>query len=223
MVMYQELRRSLVKALKREGIIRSKLVEDAMLKVPREKFVWPGYESRAYDDTPLPLGDTGQTISAPHMVAIMLEELRLRPGHFVLEIGTGSGYSSALTAEIIKPGGRLVTIERVPELAFFAKRNLMKIGLGEDLVQVIVGDGSLGCPPRVEREIYDRVVVTAAAPRRPRYLIAQLKRGGVMLAPVGPMGYQQLVRFIKRDDGSVIEEILGECVFVPLVGEDGYK
>ena len=193
-----------------------------MLKIPREKFVWPGYEDRAYDDTPLPLGDTGQTISAPHMVAIMLEELRVKPGHFVLEIGAGSGYSSALLAEIVAPDGRVVTVERIPELATFAKRNLRKVGL-HNLVQVVVGDGSLGYPPKLEREIYDRIVVTAAAPRRPKYLLSQLKRGGVMLVPIGPIGYQQLVRITKKQDGSILEENLGECVFVPLIGENGFK
>ena len=209
--------------LKREGIIRSPAVEKAMLKVPRELFVWPGYEEDAYVDTPLPLGSTGQTISAPHMVAIMLEELRLEPGQVVLEIGTGSGYNAALLAEIVGPQGRVVSIERLPELAEFAKRNLERAGYKEPWVKVVVGDGTLGYPPRSKEELYDRIVVTAAAPRIPQFLLAQLKTSGIMLIPIGPIGYQELVRVIKKPAGGVVEENLGGCVFVPLIGEDGYR
>ena len=220
---FSEARRRLVENLKREGIIRSLEVEAAMLEVPRELFVWPGYEEDAYADAPLPLGSTGQTISAPHMVAIMLEELRLKPGHVVLEVGSGSGYNAALIAEIVKPGGRVVTVERVPELADFARGNLERAGYEAPLVKVVLGDGSLGYPPREHREIYDRIVVAAAAPRVPEPLLAQLKKEGVLLVPIGPPGYQDLLRVAKTKSGGILEEHLGGCVFVPLMGEYGYS
>lgn len=206
--------------LKLEGIIRSKEIEDAFLKVPRELFVWPRHKSEAYFDTPLPLGNTGQTISAPHMVAIMLEELKISSGMKVLEIGTGSGYNAALLAELVKPDGEVITIERLEELIEFASKKLKEAGYSE-IVKIVHGDGTLGYPPRATNEIYDRIIVTAAAPKPPRYLISQLKDGGIMLIPIGTRGYQELIRIYKKG-GSYISENLGGCIFVPLVGEEGF-
>jgi len=217
---YEELRIRLVEQLKREGILKSKKIVDAFKKVPRELFVWPGYEDQAYLDMPLPLGDTGQTISAPHMVAIMLEELRVEEGQKVLEIGAGSGYNAALLAELVGPRGKVITVERIPELVSFARKNIERAGYSS-IVKVVYGDGTLGYPPRMEKEIYDRIIVTAAAPHPPRYLITQLKEGGIMLIPIGPHGYQELTRIYKRS-GRIVKENLGGCVFVPLIGEDGY-
>ena len=217
---FVEERKRLVERLKREGILKSREVIEAFLKVPRELFVWPGMEAEAYWDTPLPLGDTGQTISAPHMVAIMLEELRVKRGMKVLEIGTGSGYNAALLAELVGPEGEVVTIERIPELVEFAKKNIEKAGYSSR-VKIVQGDGTLGYPPRSTEPIYDRIIVTAAAPRAPKYLLHQLKDEGILLAPIGPPGYQELTRITKRK-GEIREERLGGCVFVPLVGEDGY-
>ncbi len=219
--MTSEEARSLVNSLKRQGIIRSRRVEEAMLKVPRELFVWPGMERRAYEDVPLPLGDTGQTISAPHMVAIMLEELEVEEGNRILEVGTGSGYNAALLAELAGREGKVVSVERVPELVEFARANLRRAGY-LDRVDVVLGDGSLGYPPRHEGPLYDRVVITAAAPRIPRYPLAQLKDGGILLVPLGPPGYQVLTK-VRRSGNSYRSEELMECVFVPLVGEDGYS
>jgi len=213
-------RASLVESLKRQGIIRSRRVEEAMLRVPRELFVWPGTEDRAYDDVPLPLGGTGQTISAPHMVAIMLEELGVREGDSVLEVGSGSGYNAALLAELAGREGSVVSVERLPGLVEFARRNLARAGYA-DRVSVVLGDGSIGYPPRLARPLYDRIVVTASAPRIPHYLQAQLREGGVLLIPIGPPGYQVLTR-VRRVGGSFHREELMGCVFVPLVGEDGY-
>ncbi len=220
---FEGARRRLVEALKVEGIIRSPSVEHAMLKIPRELFVWPGYEEDSYVDIPLPLGSTGQTISAPHMVAIMLEELMLRHCLHVLEIGTGSGYNAALLFELVRPCGKVVTVERVPELAEFARRNLAAAGYGEPQVEVVVGDGTLGYPPRLEEELYDRIIVTAAAPKPPRSLLVQLKRNGMMLIPVGSPGYQELMRVVKDEEARMSEESLGGCIFVPLIGEEGYR
>jgi protein-L-isoaspartate(D-aspartate) O-methyltransferase len=211
---------SLIDSLKRQGIVRSRRVEEAMLRVPRELFVWPGTEHRAYEDVPLPLGDTGQTISAPHMVAIMLEALEVEPGNHVLEIGTGSGYNAALLAELVGRDGNVVSVERLPELVEFARSNLKRAGY-LDRVEVVLGDGSLGYPPRYEGPLYDRVTITASAPRLPRYPMAQLRDGGILLVPLGPPGYQVLTRVRRRGNSYSSEELLG-CVFVPLVGEDGY-
>ena len=217
---FDKERERLVRRLEREGILKTSEVVRAFLKVPRELFVWPGMEDQAYWDTPLPLGDTGQTISAPHMVAIMLEELKVKPNMKVLEIGTGSGYNAALIAELVGPKGEVITIERVQELVEFAKKNIERAGYAS-IVKVIHGDGTLGYPPKSTEAIYDRIIVTAAAPRVPKHLLLQLKEEGILLAPVGPPGYQELTRITKRG-GQLHEERLGGCVFVPLIGEDGY-
>ena len=224
---FEELRRAMVNQLVQEGIIRSEDVARAFLKVPREEFVWPDMRNRAYVDTPLPLGDTGQTISAPHMVAIMVEELELKPGHTVLEIGAGSGYSAAVMAEVLRSkgkegAGRIVTIERVPSLVDYAKKNIERTGYS-DIVTVVEGDGTLGYPQAVEEELYDRIVVTAAAPHVPRYLKAQLKVGGILLVPKGDLFYQDLVKLLKLEQKKFDEVTVCGCMFVPLIGADGYR
>ncbi|MCP8311610.1 MAG: protein-L-isoaspartate(D-aspartate) O-methyltransferase [Candidatus Methylarchaceae archaeon HK02M1] len=226
---YSLLRRRMVERLMREGVIKSKKVERAFLTVPREEFVWPNTKSLAYEDTPLPLGITGQTISAPHMVAIMLEEFDLKSGLRILEIGTGSGYNAALMAEIVRPTGKdsinqghVITIERVPELIKFSKDNFDRTGYS-DRIDVVLGDGTLGYPERSKKMLYDRIMVTAAAPQIPYYLKAQLKIDGIILAPVGNTFMQTLVKSIKLEGGKMkIEEICG-CIFVSLIGEDGFR
>lgn len=219
----ERLRRRLVEKLVREGIIRSEKVKRAMLKVPRELFVPEHLCELAYEDTPLPIG-FGQTISAPHMVAIMLEEAELDEGMKVLEVGTGSGYNAALIAEIVAPEGskrpgHVYTIERIPELAERAKENLRRAGYS-DRVTVIVGDGSKGYPPAAP---YDRIIVTAAAPQVPEPLIKQLKPGGILLIPVGDRYSQTLYKIIKLPDGRLVEKKVTPCVFVPLIGEYGWR
>jgi len=220
---FELLRRRLVEKLVREGIIRSEKVKRAMLKVPRELFVPEHLKELAYEDTPLPIG-YGQTISAPHMVAIMLEEAELDEGMKVLEVGTGSGYNAALIAEIVAPQGsrnpgHVYTIERIPELAEFAKKNLERAGYA-DRVTVIVGDGSKGYEPAAP---YDRIIVTAAAPDIPRPLIEQLKPNGILLIPVGDRWEQVLYKVVKRPDGKLDVRKVTSCVFVPLVGEYGWR
>ncbi len=219
----ERLRRRLVEKLVREGIIRSEKVKRAMLKVPRELFVPEHLCELAYEDTPLPIG-FGQTISAPHMVALMLEEAELDEGMKVLEVGTGSGYNAALIAEIVAPEGskrpgHVYSIERIPELAERARLNLERAGYG-DRVTVIVGDGSKGYEPAAP---YDRIIVTAAAPDIPEPLVKQLKPGGILLIPVGSRYSQELLKVVKRPDGSIVVKRVTPCIFVPLVGEFGWR
>jgi len=221
----QPLRRSaLINMLKAEGVLKSEVVYRAMLAVPREKFLPAESSGQAYIDSPLPIG-YGQTISAPHMVAIMCEALELREGHRVLEIGAGSGYHAAVVAEIIAPSGsrnpgHLFTIEIVQELARFAEENLSRLGYSES-VTVICADGSQGYPDFAP---YDRIYVTAAAPDVPRPLVDQLANGGILLIPVGHRHFfQTLLRLGKDQTGRISEQDLGGVAFVPLVGKHGWS
>jgi len=212
----------LLEKLEREGVVRSEKVKRAFLKVPREKFVPPELRRRAYDDVPLPIGH-GQTISAPHMVLLMTERLDPEPGNVVLEVGTGSGYHAAILAEIVNPdgttGGHVYTVERLPELAEQARRNLAEAGYA-DRVTVVVGDGSKGLP---EKAPFDRILVTAAAPRIPPSLKKQLKVGGRIVIPIGGLFHQVLYVGVKRSEDrlDLFEDV--HCVFVPLVGEEGWS
>jgi len=215
---FEELRKSLVKKLIAEGILRSKEVINAFLKVPREEFVLEDFKPFAYEDRPLPIG-YGQTISAPHMVALMTEELKPRRGCKVLEIGTGSGYQAAILAEIVKPEGHVWSVERIKELVRFARRNLRKLGY-DKYVTVVHGDGSLGLPQYAP---YDRIIVTAAAPKIPEPLIKQLAEGGRMVIPVGNSFYQVLKVVEKLPGGKVRVSNSVSCIFVPLIGKYGFK
>ena len=217
MTEFKEARRELVRMLINEGVLRSSKVIRAMLKVPREEFVLPRYRDHAYSDTPLPIG-YGQTISAPHMVALMTEELDPGEGDKVLEIGTGSGYQAAVLAEIVGDRGHVWSIERIPGLAEFARENLKRTSyIGR--VTVIVGDGTLGYSSYAP---YDRIIVTAAAPDIPRALIDQLRVGGKLVIPVGNRYLQRLVTVVKEPGGKVRRKVGIPCVFVPLIGRYGY-
>ncbi len=211
-----EERQRMVAGLRGRGLVFSKRVEEALLKVPRHLFVPPDVRSQAYRATPLLIGD-GQTISAPHMVAVMAEALELREGHKVLEIGAGSGYNAAVMAELVGPSGKVITLERHPSLAAKAAQVLLEAGY--ENVQVMVGDGSLGYP---EEAPYDRISVTCGAPRIPNPLAEQLRDGGIMIIPVGGLEYQSLLR-VRKLGGRMLSEDLGSVVFVPLVGEKGHR
>jgi protein-L-isoaspartate(D-aspartate) O-methyltransferase len=160
------------------------------------------------------------------MVSIMDEALELEVGHKVLEVGAGSGWHASTIAEIIAPTdapkekwGHVYTVEIIPELAEFARKNIEKAGYG-DRITIVCGDGSMGYP---EKAPYDRILVTAAAPDIPKPLIEQLKNGGILVIPVGGIHlYQTLVRVRKRDE-KIIEENLGGVAFVPLTGKHGYR
>jgi protein-L-isoaspartate(D-aspartate) O-methyltransferase len=189
-------------------------VVQAMFRVPREIFVPDEIRSQAYEDTPLPIGH-GQTISAPHMVAIMCDILDLQKGMTVLEVGGGSGYHAAVIAEIIGPKGHVYSVERVPELVSQARDNLKQAGILN--VAMVQGEGSAGLP---EHAPYDRISVAATAPAVPEPLKDQLKVGGKLVIPVG-VGYQELL-LVTRKNGFLVEEKMG-VVFVPLIGEHGFK
>jgi len=221
---FEEERRSLVEYLKRAGYIRSEKVERAMLTVPREEFVPADVRSMAYLDRPLPIG-WDQTISAPSIVAYMTELLSVGPGDKVLEVGTGSGYQSAVLAEVVAPTnapkeswGQVISIERIPELAEFARSNLERTGYA-DRVTVLVGDGTLGYQ---EEAPYKGIIVTAAAPKIPKPLVEQLDLGGRLVIPVGPRFSQVLMVVYKGEDGEITYTRDLEVVFVPLVGKHGW-
>ncbi|CAI1493195.1 Protein-L-isoaspartate O-methyltransferase [Thermococcus nautili] len=213
---FDELWRRTVENLVREGIIRSEAVRRAFLKYPRYLFVEEKYRKYAHLDEPLPI-PAGQTVSAPHMVAIMLELAELKPGMNVLEIGTGSGWNAALISELVKTD--VYTVERIPELVEFARRNLERAGVKN--VHVIPGDGTLGFPPKAP---YDRIIVTAGAPDIPKPLVEQLKPGGKLIIPVGSYHlWQDLLEVIKLEDGSIKVKNHGGVAFVPLIGEHGWR
>lgn len=216
MVDFEYERNRLIDSLRLRGYVSGKAVEAAMRRVPREEFLPADMRDEAYVDSPLPIGE-GQTISAPHMVAIMVENLDLKPGQKVLEVGAGSGYHAAVCAEMIAPDGHVYTVERISSLALAAEDNLKRTGYAK-WVTVILGDGSKGLQ---EHAPFDRVFVAAGAPHIPDPLVRQLADGGKLLVPVGGRWYQDLIRITKKG-GRTEKENLGGCVFVPLVGEYGY-
>ena len=212
-VRFEEMRKHLIKGL--EFYISEEKVRKAMLRVPRHKFV-PEYERKeAYIDAPLEIG-YGQTISAPHMVAIMCELLELSEGQKVLEIGSGSGYNAAVMRELVGKSGHVYTVERIEPLVHFARENLKETGYNN--VTVILEDGSMGYSRYAP---YDRITVTCAAPRIPEPLLEQLKPGGIMVIPVGNYS-QELIRIKKDSEGNIHKEKKGGVVFVPLIGEYGF-
>ncbi len=211
---YERERSLLVKSLKKQGISERTL--RAMKKVPRHHFVPSIHVSRAYVDSPLPIGHA-QTISAPHMVAMMCDLLELQEGQTILEIGAGSGYNAAVMAEIIGKNGQVYSIERREPLAKFANDNLERAGYSN--VEVILADGSLGYP---EHAPYDRICVTASAPETPKPLLEQLNSGGIMVLPEGDT-FQNLYLIRKSMTGEITKENRGGVIFVPLVGDHGYN
>ncbi|NWF84140.1 MAG: protein-L-isoaspartate(D-aspartate) O-methyltransferase [Bryobacteraceae bacterium] len=187
--------------------VRDTRVLDAMKKVPRHLFVPPALERRAYDDSPLPIGQ-GQTISQPYIVGSMTDLLDASPGMKVLEIGTGSGYQAAILAEV---GLRVFSIEIVPGLAAQARALLERLGYRQ--VTLRTGDGYAGWK---EEAPFDRIIVTAAPPEVPQALVDQLKPGGKMVVPVG-REYQELLVIDKGPDGKVKRRVEYPVMFVPMV------
>ena len=201
-----------------ESQLRGRGVEDervlaAMRSVPREEFLPERHRHLAYVDGAVPI-DAGQTISQPYMVARMTELLRVAPGDRILEVGTGSGYQAAVLAEL---GASVTSIERQAELAPQARERLARLGYGER-VDVRIGDGTLGAPDDAP---FDGIIVTAGAPRVPEALLEQLGDAARLVVPVGPRDRQDL-RVVQRHGREWREWSEGPCVFVPLVGQEGW-
>lgn len=208
-------RKTLISDLKRQGFIISKSVEESMLSVSRELFVPESKKQFAYIDRPLDIGNN-QTISAPHMVAIMTEAMNLSKGQHVLEIGTGSGYHAAVVSKLIGNNGHLYSIERFEELAKTARQHLRDEGI--DNVTVIVGDGSIGYE---EHAPYDCIYVTCSAPSIPPPLKNQVRIGGRIVIPVGRV-IGELIILIRTKKGFQ-KESHGGCAFVPMIGKYGFN
>lgn len=204
-------RDALVEHLRREGI-RDERVLDAIRRVPRQLFVPEELAEEAYADRALPIG-SGQTISQPFVVARMTELLDPRADDRALEIGTGSGYQTAVLALLV---AQVVSVERHRELSDAAADRLTRIGIRD--VTLVVGDGSAGYPPRAP---YRRILVTAATPAVPEPLVAQCAAGGRIVAPVGDRDLQQLTVYDKHDGMSRIR--VEPVKFVPLLGEHAFK
>ena len=187
-------------------------VLDVMRRVPRDRFVPAGVRHRAYDDCALPIG-LKQTISQPYMVALMTQHLQLEPTHRVLEIGTGSGYQTAVLAEL---AAQVYTVERLADLSAGARQTLAE--LGHSHIRFRVGDGTLGWP---EQAPFDRIMVTAVAPDIPRSLNAQLDDDGTIVLPAGEGQWQTLYR-VRKARGALRKQAVCRCVFVRLVGQEGW-
>jgi protein-L-isoaspartate(D-aspartate) O-methyltransferase len=198
--------------LRGRDIVDERVLE-AMERVPRELFVPEDLRRQAFDDAALPIG-AGQTISQPYMVARICEELGLDGDERVLDVGTGSGYQAAVLAEL---ADEVHSIERVPELAEQARRNLAAAGY--DRLVVHVGDGSRGLP---EHAPYDGIAVAAAAPGFPQALYDQLTPGGRLVVPVGRRHGQRLQVIVRSPEGPAVLRSV-PCRFVPLVGEEGFE
>ncbi|WP_321429509.1 protein-L-isoaspartate O-methyltransferase [uncultured Methanolobus sp.] len=211
---YERERKRLVNSLREYNISEKTL--NAIKKVSRHLFVPSVQIANAYIDHPLPIG-YAQTISAPHMVAMMCDFLDLREGLNVLEIGAGSGYNAAVMTEIMGKKGNIYSIERLEKLAVFAQENLKKAGYSN--VEILCKDGSHGLP---EHAPYDRICVTASAPCTPLPLVEQLKPEGILVIPEGKR-YQRLYRIRKDMEGNITKEDCGGVIFVPLVGDHGFN
>lgn len=186
----------------------------AMRKVERHQFVDKSDQVHSYDDRPIFIG-SGQTISQPYMVAIMTQCLGLTGDEKLLEIGTGSGYQTAILAELAR---EVVTIERISDLLDRAEKLLT--GMGYENIKFITGDGTLGS---AQHSPFDRIIVTAGAPHVPKILLKQLVKGGRMVVPVGGRFSQELKVIKKEQRGETSVKRKCGCMFVPLIGKDGWK
>jgi protein-L-isoaspartate(D-aspartate) O-methyltransferase len=210
---YLAQRQSMVESQLRARGIRDDRVLAAMFHVPRHEFVSEEYRAQVYEDHPIPIGE-GQTLSQPYIVAVMLERLALDPSDAVLEVGTGSGYQTALLSELTR---QVYSMERHASLARTAQTLLARLGYTN--VEVLLGDGSHGLP---EHAPFDAIVVSAASPQIPPPLFEQLAEGGRMIIPVGPPHAQEL-QLVRKQEGQPLVTNLEGCRFVPLIGDEGYR
>ena len=197
--------------------VSDRRVIDAMLKIPRHIFVQEAFAAQAYNDKALPIGEK-QTISQPYIVALMTEKLGLTGTEKVLEIGTGSGYQTAVLATL---ADRVYSAERIRPLALNARKCLDSLKLFN--VQLRINDRE-GSPVGWEEEApFDAIIVTAGAPEVPAVLVDQLARGGRLVIPVGSDSEQQLITIIKNEEGELLRESSIACRFVPLIGNQGWQ
>ena len=206
-----EARMKLLDYLERKEYLKTSNVRSALEKVDRADFVRTSDRDFAYDDTPLPIGQ-GQTISAPHMVAMMLEELKLEESDNLLEIGSGCGYHAAIASRIVS---KVTTVERIKyiyELAFANLTNFKNI-------ELINGDGSLGYKPNSP---YQKIMVTCGSPKIPKPLVEQLDLGGLMVIPVGGRVVQELLTVKRKEEGIEVKRRPG-VAFVPMIGANGFE
>jgi protein-L-isoaspartate(D-aspartate) O-methyltransferase len=205
----------MVEKLVKAGFIRTAKVRKAMETIPRHVFVPEEMRRFAYADAPLEIGE-GQTISAPHMVAMMLEILELASGMTVLEVGCGSGYHASLAAYLVGGHGHVYTIDIIEKLTKQARANISQVGL-HDRITVIHGDGSKGLPLHAP---FDRIMAACSAPKVPQPLIDQLKDPGIAVIPVGA-GFSQDLVTVRKKDGKVSTRVDHGVAFVPMRGEFG--
>ena len=193
--------------------IRDERVLEAMSLVPRHMFVEEALHARAYEDNSLPIGQN-QTISQPYIVALMSEALELTGVETVLEVGTGSGYQSAILSRL---ANTVFSVERVSRLAMKARRILDRLGVTN--VRIKVADGSTGWP---ENAPYDAAIVAAASPSVPKSILSQVKEGGAMVIPIGSDSSQKLMKIVRGRESDCVSELTG-CRFVKLIGNEGWK
>lgn len=215
MVKINNSKKKLIEYWKSSGIIKDKKVIEAFKAIPREKFILKKHLSEAYGDYPLSIGKS-QTISQPTTVLMMTEALELKEGDKVLEVGAGSGYQAAIISKLVGKKGEVITTEIIPELAEFAKKNIQKLEIKN--VKIIEHDGSQGYE---QESLYDKIMITAACPEIPEPLIEQLKENGIIIAPVGDLFGQQMIKGVKKK-GKLETKSLGYFMFVPLKGKYGY-
>ena len=210
---YARQRAEMVSSQLRRRDIHDERVLDAMLRIPRHQFVPEESCAQAYEDHPVPIPEN-QTISQPFIIAVSLQALTLKGQESVLEVGTGSGYQTALLALLAR---RVYSVERYPKLAQRAETVLRELDLQN--VEIVVGDGSHGL---IDSAPFDAIVVSAAAPSLPRSLVEQLADPGRMVIPVGPPEAQEL-QLVRKQEGKLLVQVLEGCRFVPLVGSEGYR
>jgi protein-L-isoaspartate(D-aspartate) O-methyltransferase len=210
---YESERRAMIENQLRRRGIRDARVLDAMFLVPRHEFVAPGLVRRAYDDRPLPIGQS-ETISQPYIVAAMTQASGIQPGDQVLEVGAGSGYQAAILSFL---GARVFAVERNPDLAETSRLRLARLGF--EGIQIITGDGTEGYPLAAP---YQVIMVTAASPPQiPQPLLDQLAEGGRLVIPVGELDHQELRQVFKHRN-EFATQTLDQCQFVPLIGKYGW-
>jgi len=211
---YEKLMERMIKEQIQERGVNDAAVLQAIREVPRHEFVREKDRDYAYDDSPIPIGK-GQTISQSYIVAYMTQELEVKKGMKVLEIGTGSGYQAAILS---KMGSKVYSIERIKEIYDFASDNLKRMNITD--VHLKIGDGTLGW---VEESLFDRIIITGAVPEIPYELEKQInKKDGIILAPVGSALFQKIFKVTYKNNMKKIEEKIG-CIFVSIYGKYGFK